>query len=106
MERDERDRADAVDRHWDALLRGETTATAADLDADLTTLVARLDAAGSAIPPLFPDPDQAWRELRQISTTTAVSRSDLGTTPPAWTYPNGHVLADLFPRRSEISPPQ
>jgi len=106
VERDERDRADAVDRHWDALLRGETTATAADLDADLTTLVARLDAAGSAIPPLFPDPDEAWRELRQMSTTVPVSGSDRETTPTAWTYPNGHVLADLFPRRSETSPPR
>ena len=73
MERDERDRADALDRHWDALLRGETTAATADLDADLATLVARLHAAGSAIPTLFPDPDQAWRELRQISTPATVS---------------------------------
>ena len=65
MERNERDRADALDHQWDALLRGETTSTTADLDADLVMLVARLHAAGTAIPSLFPDPNQAWRELRQ-----------------------------------------
>jgi hypothetical protein len=106
VERDERGRADALDRHWDALLRGETTPATADLDADLATLVARLHAAGSATPTLFPDPDQAWRELRQVSTPAPVSGSDGEPTPPAWPYPNGHVLADLFPRQSETSPPR
>ncbi len=106
MERDERDRADALDRHWDALLRGETTSATADLDADLAMLVARLHAAGSAIPTLFSDPEQAWRELRQASTPPPASGSDGELTPPAWPYPNGHALADLFPRRSETSLPR
>ena len=106
MERDERVRADALDRQWDALLRGEATSTT-DLDADLATLVARLHAAGSAIPPLFPDRNQAWRELSQASAPAPVSGSDEETAPPAWPYPNGHALEDLFPRRqSATSPPR
>jgi hypothetical protein len=105
VERDERDRADALDRQWDALLRGEATSTTAGLDADLVTLVARLHAAGSAIPPLFPDRNQAWWELRQASTPAPVSSSDGETTPPAWPHLNGH--ADLFPRQpSETSQPR
>jgi hypothetical protein len=104
-ERDQRDRAEALDRQWDALLRGGATSATADLDADLVTLVARLHAAGRAIPPLFPDPNQAWRELRQSATPATLSWSDEETAPPAWPYPNGHV--DLFPpRRLETSPPR
>ena len=91
VERDERDRADALDRHWDALLRGEATSATADLDADLATLVARLHAAGSAIPTLFPDRDQAWRELRQERRRPRSPWSDGETTPPTWPYPNGHA---------------
>jgi hypothetical protein len=106
-ERDQHDRADALDRQWDALLRGEATSTTAGLDADLVTLITRLHAAGRAIPPLFPDPNQAWRELRQSATPATLSRSDEETAPPAWPYPNGHVLADLVPpRRLETSPPR
>ena len=85
---------------------GETTPATADLDADLVTLVARLHAAGSATPTLFPDPDQAWRELRQMSTPAAVSGSEGETNAPAWPYPNGHVLADLFPRQLETPLPR
>jgi hypothetical protein len=107
VERDERDRADALDRHWDTLLRGETTSATADLDADLATLVARLHAAGSAVPPLFPDRNQAWQQLRQISTPAPISANNRETTPPAWPYPNGHALTDFFPRQqSEIPLPR
>jgi hypothetical protein len=106
VERDERSRADALDRQWDALQRGEATSATADLDVDLVTLVARLHAAGSAIPPLFPDRNQAWRELRHTATPAALSPSDGEPTVPAWPYPNGHALADLFPRRSETPLPR
>jgi hypothetical protein len=106
VERDERDRADALDRRWDALLCGETTSTT-DLDADLATLIARLQAAGSAIPPLFPDRNQAWRELRQAATPAPVSSGDDGSPPLPWPYPNGHAPADPFPRQqSQTSPPR
>ena len=47
MERDERNRADDLDRYWDALLLSEATSVKTDLDADLATLVTRLRAAGT-----------------------------------------------------------
>jgi hypothetical protein len=104
MERDERDRADALDRRWDTLLRGETTSTT-DLDADLMTLVARLHAAGSAIAPLFPDRHQAWRELLHAAAPALLSGSEGETAPAAWPHPTGHV--DPFPqRRSETALPR
>jgi hypothetical protein len=102
VERDERDHADALDRYWDALLRGEATSTTTDLDPGLATLVARVQAAGSALPLLFPDPDRAWRELRQASAPSAVAWSDGETTPPPWPHPNGH--ADLVAERRSAPP--
>jgi hypothetical protein len=105
VERDERDRADALDRQWDALQRGEATATT-DLDADLVSLVTRLHAAGSGIPTLFPDRSKAWRELRRAAAPAAVSPGDGEITPPTWPHANGHALADLFPRRPEAPLPR
>src|SRR4051812_2137594 len=101
VERDERARADALDRQWNALLRGEATSTT-DLDADLATLVARLHAAGSAIPPLFPDRHQAWRELSQAATPAPVSWSDGKTTPLAW--PGRTQMAMPIPSRGGRKP--
>ena len=102
MERDERDLADAVDRHWDALLRGEVRSATADLDADLAALVTRLQAVGSALPSLFPDPDHAWRDLPQASTPLTRGRSDGEQLSPVWSHPNGH--ADLFAERQSTPP--
>jgi hypothetical protein len=106
VERDERDLADALDRHWDALLRGEVPAVTAALDADLVALVAGLQAAGSALPSLFPHPLQAWRELRQAPTPPTQGWSDAETPLPTWIHPNGHAdlvgerrLATARPRR-------
>ena len=101
MERDERERADALDRRWDAVLRGEAPSTT-DLDADLATLVARLHTAGSAIPALFPDRNLAWRELLQAPTPSVDSWSDGETTPPVWPHPNGQI--DLSAERRSITP--
>ena len=83
-------------------LRGEAPSTTADLDADLATLVARLQAAGSAIPTLFPDPDQAWRELLQAPTPPTREWSNEETPPPAWPHANGH--ADLVAERRSVTP--
>src|SRR5215207_505871 len=106
VERDERDLADALDQHWDALLRGEVPAVTADLDADLVALVAGLQAAGSALPSIFPDPHQAWRDLRQMPPPPTRGWSDAETPLPTWIHPNGHVdlvgerrLATARPRR-------
>jgi len=101
VERDERERADALDRRWDAVLRGEAPSTT-DLDADLATLVARLHTAGSAIPALFPDRNLAWRELLQAPTPSVDSWSDGETTPPVWPHPNGQI--DLSAERRSITP--
>jgi hypothetical protein len=101
MERDERDRADALDRVWDAALRGEAPSTI-DLDADLATLVARLHAAGSAIPTIFPDRNLAWRQLLQAPTPSVNSWSNAETTPPAWPHPNGQI--GLSVERRSITP--
>jgi hypothetical protein len=103
VERDERDRADALDRQWDALLRGELPATTADLDADLAALVARLQAAATAIPTLFPDRNQAWRELRQAPTPSVGPWSG-GEAPPAWPHPNGRAHVDLIPQQRSVAP--
>lgn len=89
MERDERTRADDLDRYWDALLRSETPPPSAGLDADLGTLVARLHAAGSALPTLFPDPTLAWRDLRPDLAAPTPKWSDEESVFPAWTHPNG-----------------
>lgn len=91
MERDERARADALDRYWDALLRGDATSAKVDLDADLAPLVTRLHAAGSALPTLFPDTDHAWRELRPKLTARTPGWSDDEIVLPAWAHPNGHA---------------
>jgi hypothetical protein len=91
VERDERDLADDVDRHWDALLRGEDPTTPSGLDAGLASLVARLHAAGNALPSLFPDPKRAWREVPREPTPSVLVRSDKRTILPAWIHPNGQV---------------
>jgi hypothetical protein len=99
VERDERDLADALDRQWDALLRGEVTSPTVDFDADLAALVTRLQAVGSALPSLFPNPEQAWRELLQ---PPLPGRSNGETPLPTWTHPNGHV--DHFAERRSAPP--
>jgi hypothetical protein len=43
MTRDDRDRADALDRHWDAVQRGETPPDPADLDALTTAMIGHLN---------------------------------------------------------------
>ena len=91
MKRDERALADDLDRYWDALLRGDATPAAADLDADLATLVTRLHAAGNALPSLFPDTDQAWWELRPNPTPPTPGWSDEETVLPTWLHSNGHA---------------
>jgi hypothetical protein len=91
VERDERDLADALDQQWDALLRGDVPAVPADVDADLVALVAGLQAAGSALPPLFPDVEQAWRDLRANLTPRMVEQSDEATVFPTWFHANGHA---------------
>src|SRR5829696_7544530 len=102
VERDERDRADAIDRHWDDFLHGEATSATADLDADLAALVTRLQAVGSALPTLFPDADRAWRELLRAPAPSAVSWSDEEIMPPAWPHPNRY--ADLVAERQSATP--
>jgi hypothetical protein len=97
VERDVRDLADALDHHWDALLRGEVPAATTGLDADLVALVAGLQGVGSALPPLFPDPHQAWRELSQAPAAPTRGWSDEETPPPTWIHSNGH--ADLVAER-------
>src|SRR5215212_6996111 len=94
MERDERDLADALDHHWDTLLRGEARSAPADLDADLAALVTRLQAVGRALPSLFPDPDQSWRDMRHSLTPLALGWGDGEATAAAW--PNSNGYADLF----------
>ena len=105
MERDERGRADALDRHWDALRpvrprlpRPTSTPTCCRRP------VAR---SRGAIPTLFPDPDQAWRELRQVSTPAAVSgsggRQRPGMAVSEWPCPciSSHDGWNPSPRASE-----
>src|SRR5215218_1329718 len=91
VERDERALADALDQQWDALLRGDVPAVPADVDADLVALVAGLQAAGSALPPLFPDPEQAWRDLRANLPPPRAEPSDEATVLPTWFHANGHA---------------
>jgi hypothetical protein len=99
---DERDLAAALDQYWDAIVQGEARAATANLDAELAALVTRLQAVGSALPSLFPDPHHAWRELRQVSTPSAIPWRDGETPPPTWPHPNGHV--DLFPQQRSVTP--
>ena len=70
-------RAASLDRAWDALARGEPAPVPDREDAALTAFVARLQAT-SAIPTLFPDPEQSWRELRTRNTvpTAATAAPD------------------------------
>jgi len=42
VERDERQRANALDRYWDAVLRGETLAKPTDMDHEAAAVIARL----------------------------------------------------------------
>src|ERR671910_1360279 len=102
VERDERDLAEALDHHWNALIRGEPRSATAGLDADLAALVTRLQAVGSALPSLFPDPDRAWRELPQVLTPPPPGRSNEETPLPAWPPPNGY--ADLAAERRSAPP--
>src|SRR5918995_6916621 len=102
VERDERDLADALDHHWNALIRGEPRSATAGLDADLAALVTRLQAVGSALPSLFPDPDRAWRELPQVLTPPPRGWSNEETLLPAGSHANGY--ADLAERWS--TPPR
>jgi hypothetical protein len=91
VERDERALADDLDRYWDALVQGGTTSATADLDADLATLVTRLHATGIALPTLFPDAEQAWRDLRANVTPPLAEQSDEETVLPTWLHSNGHA---------------
>src|SRR5215211_1176194 len=91
VEREERDLADVLDQHWDALLRGDVPAVTADVDADLVALVAGLQAAGSALPPLFPDPHQDWRDLRANLTPPMAEPSAEATGAPTWFHAKGHA---------------
>jgi hypothetical protein len=93
VERDERDLADALDQHWDALLRGDVPAVTADVDADLVALVTQLQAVGSALPSLFPDPDQAWREL--LHAPASPTRAWGNEEAPLLVGPHANGYADL-----------
>jgi hypothetical protein len=97
VERDERGLADDLDRYWDALLRGDASPAPAALDADLATLAARLHAAGRALPPLFPKPDDAWRELRRRPVPPTVGSDGEAEPSPAWPHPNGRVALASVP---------
>ena len=81
-------RAAALDRAWDALARGEPAPVPEHEDAALTAFVARLQAT-SAIPTLFPDPEQGWRELRarDAAPTAATAMSATPSAPSR--SPNG-----------------
>jgi hypothetical protein len=79
------DRRVALDRAWDALVRGEAPEPSGPADAPLTAIAARLQAT-SEIPTLVPDPEASWRELRARAT---------GLPETAWPAPpvagaNGH----------------
>jgi hypothetical protein len=100
VERDERNLADGLDSHWDALLRGEATATA-DLDADLSALVARLHAVGSALPSVFPDPNHAWRELLHAPAPPTRGWSE---ETPLLARPHSNGYADLVAERRSAPP--
>ena len=75
MERDERRRAADLDRYWDALLQGHAAGrpTTAKPEPTVAALIDRLHAA-VAIPPLFPYPEQSWRELRQTAAAPTTTR--------------------------------
>ena len=100
MERDERNLAEALDRHWDAHIRGEPRSATAGIDPDLVALVTRLQAVGSTLPSLFPDPDRAWRELPHVLPPPGWSNEE--TPFPAWPPANGY--ADLVAEQRSTSP--
>jgi hypothetical protein len=102
MERDERDFAEALDQHWDALLRGEAWSATADLDADLAALVTQLQTVGSVLPSLFPDPDQAWREL--LHAPAPPSRGWSTAEIPLLAGPHANGYADLVAARRSVPP--
>lgn len=79
--------AASLDHVWDALVRGEPAPNPDQTDAAQTAFVARLQAT-SAIPTLFPDPAQSWRELRTSGATpaSATAASELPAAP--WWGPN------------------
>jgi hypothetical protein len=105
VERDERNLADDLDRHWDAVLRGDAASASVGLDADLAALVGRLWVAGRALPSLFPDPGRAWRELQRALTLSSIDWSDDGRTLPTGVRPDEH-LDRLAERRSTPRPPR
>ena len=76
MERNERRRAADLDRYWDALLQGHAggRSSTAKPEPVLAALIDRLHAA-VAIPPLFPYPEQSWRELQRTATAPTALRS-------------------------------
>jgi hypothetical protein len=102
VEPDERDLAEALDRHWDARIRGEPRSATAGLDPDLAALVTRLQAVGSALPSLFPDPDRAWRVLPQVLRPPPPGWSNEETPFPAWPHANGY--ADLVAEQRSTPP--
>src|SRR4051812_20884572 len=102
VERDERDLADALDQHWDALLRADVPAVTADVDADLAALITRLQAVGSALPSLFSDSDHAWRELLHAPAPTTREWGNEEAPLLAGTHVNGY--ADLVATRRSPSP--
>ncbi len=90
MERDERDRADALDRYWDVIQRGDRPSATVAIEDELAALVAGLHAARVVAPVLFPDPEQAWRQLRQTPTPSPRPRRDAAAIP-APAHPNGRA---------------
>jgi hypothetical protein len=70
MERDEHLHAAALDRYWDALLHDRAGERPSTSDPALIAVIDRLHGAG-AMAPLFPQPEQSWRELRRTAPSAA-----------------------------------
>lgn len=100
MER-ERQRADDLDRSWDAIQNGQPIpAMSRDDDADLTELIARLHAA-SPERPLFSDPQRAWEAFKDTTAwLDAGLASTAGGVSPVQLTMNGRVTAPIGPRRA------
>ena len=110
MARDDDRRAADLDRYWDAVMRGHAVERQAverqtEPEAAMTALVDRLHAhvpPTSAIPRLFPNPDQSWCELRGLTADPTLGPGG-ATLPPAIRF-NTNGRADPLPIPVVASP--
>jgi hypothetical protein len=93
VERDERRRADALDRYWDAVQRGETPPRPAEVDDVSTMVIARLGERRASVPP-----DEVRRRVRLQLLDRATPEED---TVQTLTHPrpSGFPAGPLVPPR-------